>query len=280
MERLPFPSLGLVLQGMQGAKNSDPLDWFIRWFDDPNYHKLYAHRSAEEAQSLMTALQNLLSWPASRVIDMGCGKGRHAAAIAGIKPIGGGQHQVLGVDLSPASIQAARADFPTEDHPHLDFSTGDMRDFSTAQPFDIALSLFTSFGYFDDPSVNAQVIKNFAQLLRPNGTLVLDFLNVAPTLKGLVSEETVERQGTTYRITRRFSPDPAPGHFFKTIRWDGDQPSECVETERVQALTQTDLEELLHGGGFEIIHTFGDYNLSAFDLGSSPRCLLIARLKP
>jgi SAM-dependent methyltransferase len=263
--------------------SEEKADWFVTWFDDPNYHKLYAHRSTAEAQAFMSALQSHFDWPASRIIDMGCGKGRHAEALAalvlddssnGSGSKSGARHEVLGVDLSPASIESAS--FRTRKLSAangLQFKVGDMRDFSSPEPFDIALSLFTSFGYFDEPSDNAQVVSNFSRLLHPGGMLVLDFLNVAPAKRELIASERIEREGTTYSISRRFSPDPAPGHFYKTIKWKGGE-----QTERVQALGLADLRGLLVDGGFDILHIFGDYNLNAFDAERSPRCLLVARL--
>ena len=260
---------------MQDSGNESENDWFVSWFDDPHYHRLYAHRSQEEADALIANLHNRLAWTPGRIIDMGCGKGRHAAAAAKVGTSGEGGHQVLGVDLSPASIEAARKNFSSV--PRLQFMEGDMRNFSLEQagdvaPFDIALSLFTSFGYFDDAKDNARVIANFHRLLAPGGILVLDFLNTTLAKAHMITQERIQRDDITFEVKRWFSAEPSPGHFYKQIKWEGGE-----QTERVQALGFGDLTGLLKDGGFEILHTFGDYKLSPYAADVSPRCLLVSK---
>ena len=54
-------------------------DWFKNWFDSPYYHVLYKNRDKNEANVF---IQNLVNWlkldKSSTVLDLGCGKGRHA----------------------------------------------------------------------------------------------------------------------------------------------------------------------------------------------------------
>ena len=56
--------------------------WFKEWFDSEDYHKLYNHRNQEEAETFIQNLNNHVNQPGMRVLDMACGKGRHAQTFA------------------------------------------------------------------------------------------------------------------------------------------------------------------------------------------------------
>ena len=43
----------------------------------------------------------------------------------------------------------------------------------------------------------------------------------------------------------------------------------CISLER--------FEEMLKKADFQLIHTFGDYDLNAFDVNSSPRLIMVAK---
>ena len=71
------------------------MKWFESWFDTAYYHALYAHRNDAEAMAFMDALVGYLRLESgAKVIDVACGKGRHAAHLAELGM------DVLGFDLS------------------------------------------------------------------------------------------------------------------------------------------------------------------------------------
>jgi len=51
-----------------------------------------------------------------------------------------------------------------------------MRDFVRPEAYDIALSMFTSFGYFDDKSEDLLVLRNLLASLRPGGACLLEMM--------------------------------------------------------------------------------------------------------
>ena len=76
--------------------------WFSDWFNSSYYHTLYQHRDDTEAfQFIDNLLAYLKPLPHATMLDIACGKGRHSKALfdAGF--------DVTGIDLSPASIEAA-----------------------------------------------------------------------------------------------------------------------------------------------------------------------------
>jgi SAM-dependent methyltransferase len=119
-------------------------------------------------------------------LDLGCGPGRHAI------PLARRGFRVTGVDLSPFHLARARERAAAAGvSPEL--VEADMRVFERPGAFDLALSLFTSFGYFDDARDDLRVLQNIRRSLRPGGALVMDVVSkerLARVLHPAVSQKT------------------------------------------------------------------------------------------
>lgn len=111
--------------------------------------------------------------PGARVLDLGCGAGRHTILMAerGL--------DVTGVDLSPRLLKLARERW-SERNPNQAgplFAPGDMRWPPLPGPFDAAVMLDVSLGVFDDDADHAQTLAAAHERLRPGGRLVLELFN-------------------------------------------------------------------------------------------------------
>lgn len=74
------------------------------WFDSPYYPMLYAHRSEDEAQQAVQNVVGLLHLkPGARILDVGCGRGRHLWPLAELG------YRVAGIDLAADRVAEARA---------------------------------------------------------------------------------------------------------------------------------------------------------------------------
>src|SRR5262245_33582115 len=139
-------------------------DWFASWFDSTHYHRLYAHRDEREAIALVDRLVDELQPRAgASMLDLGCGSGRHAWQLAARG------FRVTGIDLSSESLAMARRRYG----PGIRLRRQDMREPFGSAAFEHVLSLFTSFGYFEDPADHRLVIGNIARSLTAGGTVVL-----------------------------------------------------------------------------------------------------------
>ena len=246
---------------LEGTRQSE---WFASWFDSPHYHRLYGRRDDAEAARFVDALTARLGiGPAARVLDLGCGAGRHSRRLAaqGL--------DVTGLDLSANSIREARL----HEHAGLRFRRHDMRVPFGHERFDGVFNFFTSFGYFTEPREHLAVVRNIAASLRPGGQLVLDYLNSAYAEARLVPDETVNIDGTAYVLTRWTDGR----HFFKriVIPDTGAEPFEYVE--RVARFTLDDFERMLTTNHLELEAVYGDYGLGDYNAGQSPRMILVAR---
>jgi SAM-dependent methyltransferase len=265
-------------------------EWFASWFDSEHYHRLYAHRDDREAFSFIDrVIARLQPAAGADVLDLGCGSGRHARRLA--------SHgfRVTGLDLSAESLALARmrssagpgsgSGSGSESRAALRFVRQDMRQPFGDESFDHVFSLFTSFGYFEDPGDHLTVIRNMAASLRAGGGLVLDYLNVRHAERHLVADETVARDGAMYRI-KRWSDTEA---IYKRIAIDAFNgrgmpapalplaPAPLVHVERVAKLTLEDFRFLFALSGLRIEDIYGDYQLTPFDAESSPRLIVFAR---
>lgn len=237
--------------------------WFAEWFNSPYYHLLYQHRSMDEADAFIPVLiEKLGIVPGNRVLDLACGKGRHARSFhaAGL--------QVTGLDLAPESIEEARKQSPAD----IRFEVGDMRTFALDEQFDLVANLFTSFGYFESEEDNHRVLQQIAKHLKRDGRLVIDFLNTNKVVANLVPESVQESGGVTFHITRRLEK----GQIIKRIAFEDEGKNYAFE-ERVQALRPSDFEVMLSSNGFETVEAFGNYQMEPFR-PESDRLILVAKL--
>jgi len=239
-------------------------EWFAEWFDTSYYHTLYQHRNDLEAKEFIERLVAHLSLkPGTKVLDLACGKGRHAVMFHKLGM------DVLGVDLSTNSIQIAKENSCQG----LAFDVHDMREVIPTKKFDLIANLFTSFGYFDTQSDNEKMIASIAAMLNEKGELIIDFMNAIKVIEHLVASEEKMIDGILFSITRRYDGQ----HIYKDISFEDNGISHHY-TERVQALKQDDFLRFL-AKDFEILSTFGNFQLDAFDPKNSDRLILLARRK-
>lgn len=248
------------------TKENTQKNWFASWFDSPYYHKLYANRDFEEAEFFIQNLINYLDLNhTEKVLDLACGKGRHAFFLSQFGL------DVTGLDLAVNSIAEAKQ---KHNHARLKFDVHDMREVYKNEKFQIVFNLFTSFGYFDEEDDNLKVLYAIHCMLEENGKLLIDFMNASKVIADLVLEEEKTCSETSFYITRNYDGK----HIFKDIRFS-DNSKQYHFTEKVQALKHSDFKHLLEKTGFEIEATFGDYNLNTFDENNSPRLIILARKK-
>ena len=103
------------------------MNWFKSWFDSKYYHILYKNRNEKEAQIFIDNLiSHLQIQKKSKILDVACGKGRHATYFnkKGMN--------VIGIDLSINNIKTAKK----KENETLQFAVHDMRNPFKTNEFD------------------------------------------------------------------------------------------------------------------------------------------------
>ncbi|MBW8360160.1 MAG: class I SAM-dependent methyltransferase [Weeksellaceae bacterium] len=251
--------------------------WFETWFDTPYYHILYKDRDFAEAENFISLLLNALKLSGnSKIIDLGCGKGRHSVFLhkAG--------YSVLGLDLSKESIfhnkQFETSAATDKIQPSLKFEVHDMRNeifpAISTEKADAVLNLFTSFGYFEDEREDRKVFQSVRNALNDRGYFVLDFLNETWVKNTLVPEYVQTKEGIDFHIKKRIENQ----HIIKDINFK-DHGKDYHFYEKVKLHEAEEIESYGEEFGFELMHVYGDYHLGPFKRESSPRCINVFRKK-
>jgi len=145
-------------------------DWFA---DEAFWQAIEPFVFSESAQTAavadVAAIKSLVGRPVATVLDLCCGPGRHSVAFAK------GGSRVTGVDRSPFLLGRARH-YAVAAGVQVRWVQEDMRDFVEPGGFELAVNLFTSFGYFDDPAENRRVLANVHASLAPGGVFVLELM--------------------------------------------------------------------------------------------------------
>jgi len=222
-------------------------EWFETAFGE-FYPILYAHRDDVSAAQEVEGLIEVLGRPDrfTRVLDVGCGGGRHAAALVGL-----GAH-LYGIDLSaPLVTEAAH-------RPELRgrMVRGDMRELPFGAAFDLVVNLFTSFGYFADDHENERALREMARVLRPGGRMVIDHIHRRHLEDHLVAED--EREGEGYRVRQRRTLTPRRIQKEITVTWDSGKTQEFIED--VRLYSPGELTALLRAGGLTDIDLYGSFD--------------------
>jgi len=201
------------------------------------------------------------------VLDLGCGPGEQAVALASRG------YEVIGVDLSLAMLARA-SDEAAEKGQRINFLQGDMRDLTFDEAFDGIYCFNTTFGYFDDGK-NAEVIQKIHKALRRGGRFLLDVVNrdyIAPRTPsmvwfegdGCVCMDEVQLNGLNSRLVIK-----------RTMMMEDGRQREIEYSIRLYALHE--LGKLLHENGFRVAEVSGDTSTPGSYFGSeSPRILILA----
>jgi len=240
--------------------------WYERSFG-LDYLDLYPNRNDVEAEENVRAIVRLIA-PRRDLptLDLGCGAGRYLCALhhAGFR-------ELSGLDLSEELLAVARKRLAGVEGVAL--IRADMRDIPYRDRFGTILSLFTSFGYFQEDCENAAVLEAVARALLPEGVFILDFLNKDHLLANLVTEEERQLGTARVRITRRLSQSRRRVEK-RTEVWR-QQGERQVYEESVRVYAADELEAMLSAAGLSTMRRYGSFAGTPFR-ADSPRLILVS----
>tara|TARA_B100001287_G_scaffold226189_1_gene195894 strand:- start:22298 stop:23032 length:735 start_codon:yes stop_codon:yes gene_type:complete len=229
-------------------------DWFESWFNSDYYHLLYKNRSQNEANLFIENLiQSFSLSKKNKILDLGCGKGRHAYKMSQYF------EHVDGLDLSEKNIEKAKKFVA----PNLKFQIGDMRNFNLSNRYNYIFNLFTSFGYFKNINQNIDVLKCCHSHLYKNGFLLIDYLNSEQISNQSMKEEIKKINGIIFKTKKTIENN----FVIKNISIF-DKAKEHNYCEKVQLFDKEQFKEMLKESGFNLMSYFGNYQLNEFNKNS------------
>ncbi len=203
------------------------------------------------------------------ILEVGCGTGRVAAALAG------DGHEVVGVDLSGPMLRLAeqrREALPVDVAARLSFHRADMRTLDLGRAFALIVTPARVFQFMLMSVAQREALAALRRHLRPNGRLVLDLFD--PLLDRVVpSAEVTTRGGTlihpttgnrvTWAITGR-RPDPTRQLIVEDWTFsESDASGEVLRTITEQLTLRWSLRSemrlLFELVGVEVVADYGDF---------------------
>jgi SAM-dependent methyltransferase len=252
-----------LAQRPRRPKRSKP--WFEEVFDE-DYLRTLPFMSGEQTLREVEFIEaSLAARPGARILDVGCGYGRHAIELVqrGL--------DVTGLDLSlPLLIRAA--DEAQKRALSVNFVHADMREMAFDQEFDGVTCMLTSFGYFDEDA-NMRVAEGMARALKPGGRLLLDIVNRDYIVSDLPSRVWWEGNGCVVLEEVDFNFHTSRILTHRSIVFeDGRQ----VEQElSIRAYSLHEIGRLLRQAGFRVLDISGALATRGQFFGSTSRSLMI-----
>jgi len=243
-------------------RRSEP--WWVGAFGE-DYPRAYASRDLAEARGQVPWLLSLgLRGP---VLDLGCGWGRHVAALreSGI--------EAFGVDGSGPLLRHASREVGAARSLGRLFQAAleQLPLASGCVPW--ALSMFTSFGYAG-PEGDARILREIARVLQPGGSLLLDLPDPDGVRARLIPCSERWHEGWRLRARRRLV---AGGRrVLKVVRARSPEGLGRGWWEEVWLYSREELEGLLQGAGFRVEACFADHAGQAWAPGAE-RMLILGR---
>lgn len=243
--------------------------WYKSFFDE-DYPKVYQERLSEDATSSEVAFveRALGLKDGDRVLDLACGQGRHAVALAKRGMV------VTAQDLTEDYLYAAQV---AAEAAGVEIQTvhDDMRRIPFTGEFDAVINMFTAFGYLESEYEDMKVLRAVANALKPGGRLLMDLLNREWVVSNYIQKEwRADADGTLYLEHRAL--DLVTGRnrvSFTIVTPDGTRRE--LPGHDIRLYTLTELTKMLDNAGLQLSTVYGDFDGSPYAIDTR-RMIVVA----
>ncbi|MEN8208588.1 MAG: methyltransferase domain-containing protein [Candidatus Fermentibacteria bacterium] len=234
----------------------------MEWYEQSDFWELtypfmFPETRIDKAEHDTLSMLGLTGIDNGDVLDLCCGPGRFAIPIARMG------YNVTGVDATEYLLNIARNRASLESV-SVEWVKEDMRAFRRPGSYDLAISMFTSFGYFNNHNDNMKVLENVRDSLRPGGKFVLEIMG-KETLASIFHTVTDEETGDGLLLIQRHRIEDG----WNRIENDW----LLIDNESVLGrwkfshwlYSAAELKNMLQEAGFLTTRIFGDLEGAAYD---------------
>ena len=245
-------------------------EWWQEYFEN-DYLPFQQGRPYRDTREELDLLRKVLGPPRGRfLLDACCGQGRHAI------PLADEGWRVVGVDQSPTLLEFAREEQRKKNpgSPCPRWVRADLRDPLALDFFDVAICLFTSFGYCSKDSDNERILKSIHSALKPGGRFVLDVANRDFLIQHPYAVRNWWRRDDDFILeeTRLCPVSSVATTRNILVSSNGVRESEY----RIRLYSLHELVRIMVETGFEIDDAYGNFPAEPI-MATSPRLILIAK---
>lgn len=241
---------------MTTDERRDP-PWWSTYFDDV-FLRIYRPLKDDAGTAAeVDGLCELLGLEeGARILDVGCGWGRHSLELARLG------FQVTGLDLSARLLEEA-ANAARAEGLEIEWVQGDMRKMAFDARFDAAISMFSSLGYFDSEEDDLAALRGMREAVVPGGRLLLETMH-----RDAIAREYVERdwwdtpEGDEVRVDRTF--DAIAGVSHETLHWRDAAGNTGEKPHSIRIRSATEWHDLLQRAEWRPAEWVGDWELEPF----------------
>jgi SAM-dependent methyltransferase len=253
------------------ATIAQPTGSRVPWHEDPAFwtdlaSRLSGGESAWERARVDAGRLATLLPTGARVLDLCCGAGRHAIALAARGFL------VTAVDRTPQYLTEGRRRAAAAGV-RVDFRQADARTYREPGSFDAVINMETSFGFFADPDDDVRVVAGAYRSLVDNGLLVMDMVGKEIRARNFVHRDWQQTTDALVLVERSVSD----GWSYVQERWTIVDGSGRREYDRAfRMYSGAELESLLKACGFATVALHGGLAGEPYDLRAR-RLVAVAR---
>lgn len=212
------------------------------------------------------------------VLEIGCGTGVVAAALAERIRAAGLAPRVVGLDLSSAMLQVARAR-----HPSLEWVHADMRRPGVSGRFDLLVCCFNTFQFMLEDADLAQAFASARQHVEPEGRLAFDIYQPNLPYLRVARRDSLARSLVHEGRTLQIREDARYDEHRRVLElaWRlvaAEAPDEVLAATgfTLRQFAAVDVDRLLAGAGWRVAERYGDLRRSPFTPTSVKQVIVCA----
>lgn len=237
----------------------------------PIFEEVNDRNTLREVDFVDDVIHKYLGAAKYKVLDLGCGVGRHAKYLMT-------RYQVTGIDASPDMLKVFRKNCPGVPYWGID-----MRELGELAPlrdqrFDVAMCMWTTLNYLSLDSEVQQWFNDVHKLLSPGGIVIIDLKNGDNLLP--YKERKLTLKDGRDLILRIFKEKivKESGTFCHTLYVYQWKDSFWVDQEVNRIYTPYDMCNLSGSGyQFRLLTTYGDYSIKSPLTRTSERTIVVMK---